>query len=256
MNSIMNGERYRINNIYISATNPINAKHKVEELAKKGECGYICVSNMRMVKYAAKDKAYRDLMLGATMCLPDGMPLVWLGKLWGLKNIACTNGPSLFKEMLSNSSVFCKYYLLGETEDVIQNILQLNKDIYHSPIVGAEALPFCEVKEFDYENIAKRIKDSGANIVWTAMRAPKQDQFNQILCRNVDVIAIGVGRAFRLLTGEIKQAPKWAQKCGIGGIFIRRTNLFKAIQWYITSSFIFLKYVLQIMYLRFKDERS
>ena len=57
------------------------------------------------------------------------------------------------------------------------------------------------------------------------MRAPKQDQFNQILCTQIDcVVAIGVGRAFRLLTGSVQEAPKWAQKLGIAGIICKRED--------------------------------
>ena len=58
--------------------------------------------------------------------------------------------------MLTESSPNCKHYLLGDTEDVIADILKLNEGIYHANIVGAESLPFCNVNEFEYEGIVKR----------------------------------------------------------------------------------------------------
>lgn len=240
--------RFRIGEVYISKTNPTNAIETIKDAAISGRGGYICVSNMRMIRFAGKDKAYKQLMDDSLMNLPDGTPLVWLGKLWGMKGLTCTNGPALFKRMLAETDHNCRHYLLGDTEDVIADILKLNQEIYHANIVGAEALPFCMVEEFDYEGIAKRLRETDANIVWTAMRAPKQDQFNQILCTYIDcVVAIGVGRAFRLLTGSVQEAPKWAQKMGIAGIFTRKVSLAKALEFYFISTFYLVAYAMQIL---------
>lgn len=42
------------------------------------------------------------------------------------------------------------------------------------------------------------INGSGANLVWTALRAPKQDYFNSMLVPylNDGIICVGVGAAF------------------------------------------------------------
>lgn len=240
---------FRIGSTRISVTNPNETIKKITEMVLNGKGGYICVSNMRMIRFAGKNKEYRDLMNGSFMNLPDGTPLTWLGKLWGLKGIACTNGPALFKRMLSECNPNFNHYLLGDTEDVITDILELNNEKYHANIVGAEALPFCNVEDFDYEGIAKRLNETGANIVWTAMRAPKQDQFDKILCTYTDrVVAIGVGRAFRLLTGSVQEAPKWAQKIGIAGIFTRKVSLRSALWWYLETFFFLGAYAVQIIF--------
>lgn len=36
-------------------------------------------------------------------------------------------------------------------------------------------LPFRKVEEFDYEGIAKTIEADGADIIWVALGAPKQE---------------------------------------------------------------------------------
>ena len=123
-----NSNFYRIGSTRISITNPLNAIATITDAALAGKGGYICVSNMRMIRFAGRDKEYKELMDGSFMNLPDGTPLTWLGKLWGLKGIACTNGPALFKRMLAESDPRCKHFLLGDTEDVIADILKL---IYH-----------------------------------------------------------------------------------------------------------------------------
>lgn len=254
---IQNNQKFRTGKVFISATNPSDAINKIKDLITREVGGYICVSNMRMVRYAGTDKGYEQLMHGSLMNLPDGMPLIWLGKLWAVEGIACTNGPALFKTMLSAGKNECKHYLLGDTEDVIRDILKLNDEQFHADVVGAEALPFCKIEEFDYENISQKIKKSGANIVWTAMRAPKQDEFNRVLCKHMgSVVTIGVGRAFRLLTGSVQSAPKWAQKMGIAGLFTRKVSLRKALLWYMETFFFFISYSLQIVIRKMKGMKS
>ena len=241
-------DKYRIGKVHISITNPSNAIARITENAVNKIGGYVCVSNLRMVRYAGNHPEYQKLMRESFMNLPDGTPLMWCGRLWGL-NVECTNGPATFKSMLKRGDEGLRHYLLGDTQDVLDRIIELNDKEYHAKIVGAEALPFASVENFDYENIANRVKASGANIVWTAMRAPKQDEFNKILNTYLpNVICVGVGRAFRMLTGEVKQAPRWAQKFGITGIFTRKKSLFKTFLWYFESFFYLIGYFTQILW--------
>lgn len=242
-------EIYRIGKVKISATNPKDAKERITQAALEGNGGYVCVSNLRMIRYAGGHPDYANLMDASLMNFPDGKPLMWCARLWGLSNVETTNGPAFFKEMLSNGSKSLKHYLLGDTQDVLDMILEKNNKEYHASIVGAEALPFAAVDEFDYKGISERIKASGANVVWTAMRAPKQDQFNQRLYSLLpNVVSLGVGRAFRLLIGEVKDAPGWAHKAGVSGIFTRKVSLWEAIRWYIESFFYLAGYCTQILW--------
>ncbi len=241
----MSKDKYRIGKVHISATNPKDAEDRITKAALKGEGGYICVSNMRMVMYAEKHLDYVQLMEESFMNLPDGMPLTWCGKLWGFKNIANTSGPNLFVSMITGGNRQLKHYLLGDTQDVLDEI---RKKYTNVDIVGAESLPFAKVEEFDYNGISERIKNSGANIVWTAMTAPKQDEFDAIIFKLLpSVVFIGVGRAFRLSIGEVNEAPKWAKKVGVGGFFMRRRKWYQTGWWYIVTSFKLLFYMMDII---------
>ena len=133
----------------------------------------------------------------------------------------------------------------------IDSIIKKYKDDGGANIVGGESLPFAKVEDFDYNGIAERIKASGANIVWTAMRAPKQDEFDQRLFKKLpNVVSIGVGRAFRISIGEVKNAPSWAVKMGLGGLFMLRGGFFEELFWYIGSMISLIGYICQIRYRR------
>ena len=122
-------------------------------LLKKG--GYVCVSNMRMVMYADKHPEYAELMENSFMNLPDGMPLTWCGRWWGVKTCQPNMRPELFQNMLAYSDNSLKHYLLGNTQDVLDEIVSKYNTGYQNKIVGAYSLPFAKVDEFDYEGIAE-----------------------------------------------------------------------------------------------------
>ena len=77
-------QKYRIGKVYISRTTPQNTIANIKQAINEGRNEYICVSNVRTTAFANKkaNKEYRDIMNNAYMCTPDGMPLVWMARLW------------------------------------------------------------------------------------------------------------------------------------------------------------------------------
>ena len=242
---IMEYNKFKIGKAYISNTNFDDTVLQIKNAIQKNTNTYICVTNMRMVRYANKKEnhSYLTIMNNSFMNLPDGTPLVWCGRLWGLKKIRCTSGPNLFRKMLSSDDNI-KHFLLGDTDEVLDKL----KSKYKNKIVGSYSPPFIDVNDYDYDKIAELINKSGADIVWVAMRAPKQDIFSYNISPLLDnKICISVGRAFRIAIGEIKDAPKFFQKLGLSGLFTRRTSLLPTLKWYFITMFFLLYYMLEII---------
>ena len=216
----MSQNRYRIGKAYISATNPKDAEDRIAHAALNGKGGYICVSNMRMVMFAYKNPQYAKLMENSFMNLPDAEPIQWAAKMWGLKKVKRTMGPMLFKEMLCEPQSGLKHFLLGDTDETLEKITKKFTDESGANIVGTYSPPFCDLDEYNYEDIARIINESGSDIVWISMRAPKQDFFATRILPYLDKkICIGVGAAFRFNLGEYKMAPPIIRKLGLMGLF-------------------------------------
>lgn len=68
--------------------------------------------------------------------------------------------------------------------------------------------------DFDYRDIAKRVNKDGADIVWVALGAPKQEIFMSKLKPYLQKgVMIAVGAAFKFYSGlEEKRAPEWVVK--------------------------------------------
>ena len=250
----MDNTKFRIGNVYVSRTNPNDAIKRVTEAAIKGKGGYICVTNMRMIEYAHTTPEYNRLMERSMMNWPDGKPLSWCAKMYGLSDVQCTRGPSIFQEMLVNGDKKLKHFLFGDTKEVLDDIVNRYKDTCN--IVGVYSPPFAPLDKYDLDEIERIICGSGANIVWSAMTAPKQDYFNQLMAARIpQIVFIGVGRAFRISIDKVKDAPKWAQKIGMGGVFIGRSKWYIRIWHYISRIVRLLWYFVVIFWRRMTNKK-
>ena len=230
-------DKYRIGKVFISRTTPDDALSRIRQAAVEGRNDYICISNVRTVAYANRkgNEAYRDLMNNAFMCTPDGMPLVWMARLWGLKDVQRTVGPDLFVKMIEDDANGCMHFLLGDTDETLSAMEQKYSGTAKN-IVGKFSPPFCDLEDYDYKSIASMINSSGANVVWISMRAPKQDFFAVRLLPYLDKkLCIGVGAAFRFSLGTIKHPPKIFKKLGLTGLFWRK-NKVRLLKWYVKHS--------------------
>jgi len=248
-------DKYRIGKTYISITSPQNTINLIVEAVEKGISTYICVSNLHSVCYASSHPDYNEIMKASYINTPDGMPLIWMARLWGLKDVYRTMGPELFVTMLKNPNNGLKHFLLGDTDDTLVKIKSEYIKKYGALIVGTFSPPFINVDEYDYFAIAKMINDSNADIVWVSMTAPKQDYFAVNIKPLVEKkILIGVGAAFRYSIGLYKIPNSFFQKIGLTGIFMRKKSwgLFK---WYVKHVLRLFEFSFKIIYRRFNGKK-
>ena len=192
------------------------------------------MSDVRSVGFANAHADYAEVLNNSTYTFTDGMPLIWMARLWGIKNNQRTAGPVLFTSMLNEKGSGLKHFMLGDTEDTLA---ALKTKYPKADIVKTFSPPFCEVDGFDYESIARMINETEANIVWIALHAPKQDYFAARLAPLLSdgKVCVDVGAAFRFALGQYKMPPRYAQKIGIIGLFWRKFNL-SLLKWYFVNA--------------------
>lgn len=250
-------DKFRIGKTFISITNPTDAQERIKASVMAGGGTYVCVSDPRTVIIATNDEKYRKVMENSLMNTPDGQPTLWAASLWGLKNVERTMGPLLFQNMLTNPASGLKHFLLGDTEETLQGIRAKAAES-NALIVGSYSPDFCSLEEYDYKAIADIINKSGADIVWIAMRAPKQDFFSVNILPYLDKkVCVGVGAAFRFFLGEYKLAPLWIRKLGLMGLYWGRKGQpwGKFIKNYLLNTVPFIWYLIKIPFLRIAGKK-
>ncbi len=237
---------FRIGRTRISITDEDRAINTIKEAIHNKQKGYVCVSTLRTVPIANRDDPYWQVMENSLMNTPDGTPLVWCGHWWGLGEVQRACGPHIFPRMLQDKDPELKHFFLGDTEETLAALTKKATEGFGATVVGSYSPPFKPLEEYDIEGLAKMINDSGATVVWTALRAPKQDFLNARLVPylNEGIICVGVGAAFRSVIGKLRQPDGLLQKMGLAGLLFRRKGVswWQEVKWYSVHVLILVKY--------------
>ena len=88
-------------------------------------------------------------------------------------------------------------------------------------IAGIFSPPFGPLNKDERETLAKKVSETGPDFFWVGLSTPKQEFFMAEFLRILPEakIFIGVGAAFDLLTGRVRQAPRWMQRVGLEWLF-------------------------------------
>lgn len=213
----------------------------LEEL--KGD--YICVSNVHTTVMAYRDKAYRKVQNGGAMALPDGQPLSIVSRKRGFSQARRVPGPDLMPLILDLSQkTGYRHYFYGSTDATLEAMrAALLKRYPKLQIAGMYSPPFRELTKEEDEEIVRRINDSGADFVWVALGAPKQEWWMYEHRHRIHGLMLGVGAAFDFTAGTVKRAPMWMQKLCLEWVFRILRDPGRMLPRYLNTNFAFLYYV-------------
>ncbi len=183
---------------------------------------YICVAPVSTVVDCQKDAEYRRIVNGAGMTTPDGVPVVWLGKLRGEKTIERTYGPDLMRAFcdLSRQQGYRHYFFGGTPENNELLIQKLKNNFSGIEIAGSCAPPLRSTGEIEGQPILDQINEANPDVLWVGLGSPKQDYWMRNHRGRLDVpVMIGVGAAFDFIAGTKRQAPLWMRRAGLEWLF-------------------------------------
>ncbi|MEG1801546.1 MAG: WecB/TagA/CpsF family glycosyltransferase [Oscillospiraceae bacterium] len=180
------------------------------------------------------------------MTLPDGKPLSVVGKKRGAVEMGQVRGLDLMKNIFSNCQLNgYKHYFYGSTKENLDTLIEKLKQDYPTlNIVGYKPSVFRELTEDELESLAAEIKKTGADFLWVALGAPRQEFFCSRIQGKTGAVPVGVGGAFNVLSGIVPDAPKLMKKLSLEWLyrFIKEPRrLFKR---YFTTNFKFIFYLL------------
>src|ERR1039457_2765093 len=92
-------KRVNVLGVGISVLNLRTAREASAGAVQARRKGCICVTGVHGVMEAQADAAFRKILNGAFLCTPDGMPMVWAGKLSGHSGISRVYGPDLMLDV-------------------------------------------------------------------------------------------------------------------------------------------------------------
>ena len=210
--------RVNVLGVGISVLNLNSALAEISAAVRERHKGYICVTGVHGVMEAQDDENFKNNLNGAFLCTPDGMPMVWAGKLAGHKEMRRVYGPDLMLDVCAWSEMSgAKHFFYGGADGVAELLAQKLKAKFPKlQVAGTFTPPFRALNEAEVKDLQAQVAAARPDIFWVGLSTPKQEKFMAEFLPKLDAtLMVGVGAAFDFHSGRVKQAPRWMQRSGL-----------------------------------------
>lgn len=189
--------------------------------AKNARSRYVCLANVHMVMEAHDSVQFRDVVNGADLVTPDGMPLAWGLRLLGVPGQERVSGPELMLRVCEAAAAEgVPVGLYGASQGTLEALCDnLQKRFPQIRVTYCYSPPFRPLTPAEDEEITERINASGARILFVGLGCPKQERWMAVHRGRVRAVMLGVGAAFDFHAGRVRKAPVWVQNIGMEWLF-------------------------------------
>lgn len=179
-----------------------------------GGARLVATVNALAVMEAEKDERYASALADSYLTLADGTGLVWALKLLGTPVQERVTGIDYMIGLARMAAAEgWPVYFLGARPGIAKKAAEKMKTRFTGLIIAGFRDGFFEA---DDDSVTREIRESGAKILFVAMGIPKQEIWVHENTEKLgDLVAVGVGGAFDVLSGSLKRAPLFLQKVGL-----------------------------------------
>lgn len=215
---------------------------------KLGQGGYIVTPNIDICRAAARDGTQRELIAGASLTVPDGMPLLWAARIAGYPLKERVTGSSLIFSLTEAAARLDRsIYLLGGKPGVPDTAGELLRQSYPGLVVaGADSPPLGFDQTPDaIDALQRRIAAAAPDIVYVGLGFPKQERLIVRLAEAFPAMwFVGCGAAIPYAAGVFPRAPRWMQQAGLEWVYRLRSEPRRLFQRYIIHDLPFAAWLL------------
>jgi len=195
---------------------------RLDEMVEDGESHYVCFCEAHLCVRATFEEDIRCILEEASLVLPDGVSMTLGARLLGKKFPDRLPGPSVMIEYCRHGiKKNVRHFFYGGGTGVAGQLAKnLKQQLPNINIVGAYTPPFRPLTLEEEQAIKHRIEESGADVLWLGLGAPKQERWMFEHVGKIQVpLMLGVGAAFDFHSGNRKWAPTWIRKAGLEWVY-------------------------------------
>jgi N-acetylglucosaminyldiphosphoundecaprenol N-acetyl-beta-D-mannosaminyltransferase len=185
---------------------------------RNGPKGYVCFVGVHGILEAMKSGKVADAYQHAAMALPDGTPMVWVGRAQGLREMDHVTGPAVMMEIFQRAEFagYSHFFYGGKPGVANELAATLTRQFPRARVAGTFTPPFRDLTPAEEKRLVAEIHRVKPDIVWVGISTPRQDLWMRRMLPRLDTRAIfGVGAAFDFLTGRIRPCPEWIKCAGL-----------------------------------------
>src|ERR1700683_1194955 len=202
----------------VHAINMEQAVAEIDHAVLHRRRGYVCVTGVHGVMVAQSDIQFKSILNNSLLTTPDGMPMVWMGRLEGFRHMDRVYGPELMLEIcrLSEERGY-KHFFYGGNSGVAEKLAEALRTRYPKlNVVGMNTPPFRPLNPSEEKELEEQVMKTQPDFLWIGLSTPKQERFMSEHLGDLDcTLMLGVGAAFDIHTGITKDAPRWIKRAGL-----------------------------------------
>lgn len=198
------------------------ALDEIQRWIAERERHYVCVTGVHGVMESQQDGALRDIHNASGLTVPDGAPMAWAGRWAGARQTRQVRGSDLMAALLERAAERgWSSYFYGGKEGVPELLAdRLTERFPGLRVVGTYSPPFRALTPTEDAEIVARMNAAAPDLVWVGLSTPKQERWMAGHREQLDAPALlGVGAAFDMHAGNLRQAPRVLQTVGMEWAF-------------------------------------
>lgn len=191
-----------------------------EWIAGREQCHSVAFTGLHGVSESSKHSEFKDILKSTDLVVADGMPLVWLGRLQGHPLRRRVYGPELMETFCRETQSQFRHFFYGGAPGIAENLARTLEERFHIVVAGTYCPPFRELTEEEDNAAVERVQQASPDVLWVGLSTPKQERWmHQHRARLRVPVLLGVGAAFDICSGNIRQAPAWMRENGLEWLF-------------------------------------
>jgi N-acetylglucosaminyldiphosphoundecaprenol N-acetyl-beta-D-mannosaminyltransferase len=207
---------YGVLGIPIDAVDLSAAVERIGVAMRQEEPFLISTPNLNFLVMSQSDSEFRESLLKSDLCPVDGVPIVWISRLLGIRIQMRVAGSDVFDHLKFELDSSVKVFLFGGPEGVAETCSAvLNSQSSGVSCVGALYPGFGSVEDMSTDAIIDAINASEARFLVASLGAQKGQSW---LLKNHHRLRIPVrshlGAAINFQAGLLKRAPLFIRRFG------------------------------------------
>jgi N-acetylglucosaminyldiphosphoundecaprenol N-acetyl-beta-D-mannosaminyltransferase len=193
-----------------------------EWIHNHSRCHTIGPTSMHGIVEAQHDPSFKEILNSTDAVVPDGMPLVWLGRRKGHHLPRRVYGPDLVLEFCEKTAGRgYRHFFYGGEPGVPERLAESLKRRFPTiEVCGTFSPPMRPLDPEEDKEIVSMISRAAPDVLWVGLGTPKQERWMHEHRDQLQIpVMVSVGAAFDILSGRRNQAPRWMREHGLEWLF-------------------------------------
>ena len=228
--------------------------NEVSKLLNFSSNNRVAICNANTLVRSVKDINIRNTVNKFTIKTPDGFPVAKALTFLTNQKFSRVDGYKVFLQTIADGlDTNSRHYFFGNNENTTKKMIEKLNEMFPNIKITGHICP----EQMTAEELAIKYKDGfqniNADIVWVSLGFPKQEQFIEKICDEVDsnINFVGIGGVFDWVAETKKKAPEWLANMGLEWLLRLIQDPKRLYKRYLVDNTLFILYFLrQVLFLR------